>query len=204
MATSHDTSNIPYGYCHCGCGQKTNISKKNDPKNGIKRGQPRTFIHGHQTSKIPIETRFWSKVAITPDVDKCWEWQAGLNEYGYGSISDRPKLKKAHRVAWELTYGAIPDGLQVLHKCDNRKCCNPRHLFLGTHLNNMEDMVKKGRQSAPIGEQNAKHKLTKSQVIEIRQRYVEGGISITKLGNEYGITRQSTSAIVLRRTWKHV
>lgn len=90
---------------------------------------------------------FWSRVLKT-DGDECWLWQKGTTKSGYGQINAR-KISKypmtCHRIAWELTYGPIPDGLHVLHECDNPPCCRPSHLFLGTQVINNEDRQKKGR-----------------------------------------------------------
>jgi hypothetical protein len=91
-----------------------------------------------------VSCRFWAKVRKQ---DGCWEWHASIfKATGYGQFaltSTQPET--AHRMAWVLTHGYIPDGKYVLHKCDNRKCCNPDHLFLGTPQDNMIDMVAKGR-----------------------------------------------------------
>lgn len=107
--------------------------------------------------------RFWSKVAVK-ELDECWEWQAGKAGGGYGTFRVHHKMWQAHRVAWALTYGPIPKGLFVCHRCDNPGCCNPYHLFLGTNADNLRDAAKKGR----IG------KLTKDDVLEIRRLLEEG------------------------------
>lgn len=92
-----------------------------------------------------MEHRFWAKVSRT-DGDGCWEWTAALYPRGYGKFSIRGKLLEgAHRMAWILTHGPITNGLWVLHKCDNRRCCRPSHLFLGTARDNVHDMIAKGR-----------------------------------------------------------
>lgn len=140
---------------------------------------------------------FWSKVAITANDDLCWEWKAGKrSKYGsFGSGS-------SHRIAWELANGKIPDGLWVLHKCDNPLCCNPKHLFLGTAKNNSDDMVNKDRQA--IGEKNGFRKLTDAQVIEIREKYVKGRITQKEIAAEYGVTYSTVSLVVNNKSWKHI
>lgn len=90
--------------------------------------------------------RFWEKVQKTPS---CWLWTAAKNEKGYGIFGLRKETDKAHRIAWRLTIGEIPIGLFVLHKCDVPNCVNPAHLFLGTNLDNVRDMIAKGRNSPP-------------------------------------------------------
>lgn len=93
----------------------------------------------------PLWERFWEKVAINYATD-CWEWTGSLCSKGYGHISIRTgKQVYAHRMAWEMLVGKIPEGLCLLHKCDNPKCCNPDHLIPGTNKQNSEDGVSKGR-----------------------------------------------------------
>lgn len=95
------------------------------------------------------ETRFWALVARGA-TQECWPWCGATSPKGYGKFSTGPrrtrKFLRAHRFAWELSNGEIPQGMQVLHACDNPGCCNPRHLFLGTNDDNVRDKVSKGRQ----------------------------------------------------------
>ncbi len=105
---------------------------------------------------------FWDAVLVDDSIN-CWEWTGALHSTGYGWLTLGGKQYKAHRLAWELTNGAIPDGdgyhgQCVLHKCDNRKCVNPAHLFLGTHQDNIKDMVSKGRASRRVGTSNPNYR----------------------------------------------
>ena len=104
--------------------------------------------------KRPLVERFWEKVARA-GAEECWLWTAGLGTDGYGSIGVSRGAVRAHRVSWEIAFGAIPSGLCVLHKCDVRTCVNPSHLFLGTTQDNTADMVSKGRQRGAAPENNA-------------------------------------------------
>lgn len=205
---------IPYGYCHCGCGQKTAIASFNYKRLGIVKGQPRRFLHGHRES-IPLAVRFWRHVVPGP-IDECWLWTAAVHKTGYGVIGKNGSrgYELAHRVSWELHFGPIPDGLQVLHKCDvnyppgditNRRCVNPHHLWLGTNRENNADMMAKGRHNHPVlfGELSGTAKLTASQVIEIRALAVQG-MTQAEIGQRFGITKAHVSAIVLRKRWKHI
>ena len=90
-------------------------------------------------------SRFWSKVNRTDNPNDCWEWNASRVSGGYGQAIRFGKSSVAHRVAWELTQGPIPEGIFVCHRCDNRLCCNPAHLFLGTARDNNRDKMDKGR-----------------------------------------------------------
>lgn len=155
--------------------------------------------------------RFWVKVAITADDEKCWEWQACKTSDRYGQIWMGHKIDLAHRVSWEIENGEIPNGLWVLHECDNPACVNPKHLFLGTNQDNIIDKVNKGRQSKGEqhgikirGEQQGSHKVTADKVKIIRQRYAEGGITQMELAKEYGLKQPQISSIIRREFWKHI
>lgn len=143
--------------------------------------------------------RLWSKTAIT-DENSCWEWKAHKVK-GYGRIRFRGDSIGAHRLAYILTFGQIPDELDVLHSCDNPGCVNPKHLFLGTHTENMQDMLNKGRGRKALGEDNGLSKLTPDQVLYIRERYATGQTSHRKLAKEMGITRNAVFCILNRKTW---
>ena len=114
-------------------------------------------------SVIPLSVRFWDKVQKT---ETCWLWYGATDPDGYASFKNPSKgyMDKAARISWELANGTIPEGLFVLHTCDNRLCVRPDHLFLGTQLDNIKDMVSKGRQRGAPGARN---------------RNWKGGISLT-------------------------
>lgn len=135
---------------------------------------------------MSIEDRFWPKVQITP---ACWEWTASQNGRGYGQIGRGcagEGTALAHRVSYEIHHGDIPAGLIVRHKCDNRVCVNPDHLELGTHADNTQDMLERGRANPPRGERSGNAKLTAEQVASIRA--VPAGGRVRDLALEYGIS----------------
>lgn len=143
---------------------------------------------------------FWSKVSMPINQDDCWEW-TGATRRGYGVMGAHRRSLYVHRISWWLAYGEIPDGLFVCHKCDNPKCVNPSHLFLGTTQDNTQDKVNKGRQHRPKGELSGTHKLTQVQVDYIRERYAQGGITQRKLAAEFGVKQQCISRVVKRLRW---
>lgn len=150
-----------------------------------------------------VTDRFWSKV-LRLGPDDCWEWQAYCDKVaGYGRFGTRyPEVVWAHRYAYFITEGRIPDGLSVLHECDNRKCCNPKHLFAGTHQDNMQDMAEKGR-AGSRGERSWNAKLTEDHVREIRQLF-QGGMAANDIADVYGIHPGHTRSIIRKKFWKHV
>ncbi len=157
----------------------------------------------------PLEERFWEKVQKT---DTCWLWTAcrHTSKLPYGVIGVGREIKLAHRVSYELAYGSIPQGMNVLHRCDNASCVRPDHLFLGTQADNAQDMATKGRVRGGMhdvdqhGEKNKQAKLTDDKVRTIRERYAAGGISMEKLASEYGISIGHVSVIISRKAWRHV
>ncbi len=140
-----------------------------------------------------LELKLWANVTKTLN---CWEWNRGLGSHGYGQVYlRRGKPLLAHRVSWEITNGQIPKGLYVLHKCDNKKCVRPDHLFIGTQKDNIRDMFKKGRANTrqARGDNNPNIKISDAQVKEIKEKYIGGtrqnpGNALL-LAKEYGITR---------------
>jgi hypothetical protein len=136
---------------------------------------------------MTLEERFWSRVAVQ-DPMGCWVWQGGTCE-GYGMLrTEGSVVDRAHRVSWRLTHGSIPDGLCVLHRCDNPPCVNPAHLFLGTRADNNEDKKRKGRSARVHGEANPNAKLSDEDVAEIRRLRDEGRTQ-QAIADQFGITQ---------------
>lgn len=153
----------------------------------------------------PLEQRF--KVYYEVDEETgCWEWQNRLDEWGHGRIADGDKQRYAHRVAYELEHGEIPDGKQINHACRNPSCVNPDHLYAGTQLENVHDEIDAGvwYDSRPKGEQVGTSKLTESEVAELKRRYRDEDISQLELGKQYGIGQTQVSRIVRGKWWKDV
>lgn len=147
--------------------------------------------------------RFWAKVDKASSPHGCWLWTAATID-GYGKIrwDNHGPLIRANRLSWIIHYGPIPRGLWVLHNCpggDNPACVNPSHLWLGAHTDNMKDKVAKGRQRR--GEKTPSHKLTETQVKEIR---AIDGLSLRTIAGMYGICPQTAWEIRCRQIWKHI
>lgn len=137
--------------------------------------------------------RFWLQVDRSGD---CWLWTGGLSTAGYGVTSLNNRWMLAHRASYQLTYGDIPRGLFVCHECDTPACVRPEHLFLGTALDNTQDMVAKGR----AGRGGAR--LTQTQVKEIRRLYAVGGVTQRELAERHGVAPATISAVVRGSTWR--
>ena len=110
----------------------------------------------------------------------------------------------AHRYSYELHFGKIPDGLCVCHHCDNPSCVNPKHLFLGTHKDNMQDSFKKNRMTINCGDNHGNSKLKSEQIKEIRSKYVPYKYSTCKLAREYNVSQANIFDIVMNKSWKHI
>lgn len=199
MSLNHTTHDTPVKLCECGCGQPTPLATRTRTDRGQVKGQPTRFVSGHNSARPPAVTRFWQNVNKNTS-NGCWEWKGSDSAHGYGMLLVDGVLVGAHRYSYELHYSPIPKGMFVCHHCDNRKCVNPAHLFLGTYADNIADMVSKGRHDHG----NANAKLTPSQVSEIRAKYARGEISQRRLAIEYGIGKGTISAILTRKSWQHI
>ena len=176
-----------------------------------------------------LATRFWEKVKKSDD---CWVWTAAIDKCGYGYIGLGPGkgMGKAHRVSWQLHKGGIPEGLCVLHKCDNPSCVNPEHLFLGTQKDNAVDRELKGRGNQPVGDKhwthkhperlkrgdahwtrhqpspfrgsnNPKAKLSQEQVDSILRIHALGGMNYLDLAHIFNVHASTIGRIVRKEIW---
>jgi HNH endonuclease len=182
----------------------------------------RVYVHG------TLEERFWAHVEKT---ETCWLWTGARHTNGYGAFAMQTgklvhKNMVAHRMAYELTYGAILPGLFCCHHCDNRPCVRPDHLFLGTATDNMQDMVRKRRHGSmvhpervprgalhpsktrpelrPRGEGHPRARLTEVQVREIRRLYAEEQATQWGLARTFGVSRSVIQRVLARTSWAHV
>ena len=128
-------------------------------------------------------------------------WGGSLLPNGYGQFSVGRRPFSAHRFSYTINVGPIPDGMLVCHRCDNRACVRPDHLFLGTHAENMADMTGKGRSSRNVGSENPLSKLDEEQVREIRATYVPGVFGYGRLAQKYGVSIRSFARIILGQAW---
>jgi hypothetical protein len=139
---------------------------------------------------IPLQERLYRKLNRTEG--GCWNWLGAKMPNGYGEINEGPphfKPRSIHRVSYEIHHGPIPEGLQVLHRCDNRACANPEHLFLGTNLDNRHDSMRKER---------TVRKLNRQKVLEIRE-LLEQGLTQRQIASQFGVNQTIISDINLRK-----
>lgn len=130
----------------------------------------------------------------------CLNWNLSTDAAGYGRFG---RAGYAHRGMWVAVNGPVPDGMFVCHRCDNRRCINPDHLFLGTHAENMADMVRKGRSNKAKGSAAGPSKLAE-QDVSIIKWCLDAGVGQVKLAKLYGVSRQAITRINTGTSWKHV
>lgn len=196
-----------------GCGQPFS-RRKCDVDKSSRKGYKNSFCDrscmeqyakrtAQQRDKEHENFRFWAKVnKLGEGENDCWEWVGSIGKSGYGVFQRGYRKYASHRISWELANGAIPDEQFVLHRCDNRACVRPDHLFLGSHWDNMQDMVQKGRNTK--GEDCHFAKLTEKAIREIRCSMVAFEKSPEELAKKYNVTPSLVRLIAREKTWKHV
>lgn len=158
--------------------------------------------------RTPLSERFWSKVNKNgprhPRLkSKCWVWTGHTHPKGHGMLSDWPrKPLYAHRVSWQLRHGEVRNAKHVLHKCDVARCVNPRHLYLGTNLDNIRDRVLHGRNLA--GEKHPFAKMSSQTVRKMRSLRATSRMSYRAIADKFGVSVGAAYSAVTRRTWTSV
>ena len=142
-----------------------------------------------------LQTRFWAKVDKSGD---CWVWTASLLKTGYGCIRINKTTFRAHRIAYEIAVGPIPDGALLRHTCDNPKCVNPSHLLPGTHKDNVQDALERGQMKR--GEEAPNAKLSALEVETIRAKLAEG-VEGRTLARQFDVSEATISVIKNRKRW---
>lgn len=156
--------------------------------------------------QTPLGERFWDYVEKT---DGCWLWNGTRTSAGYGQVrfipGPRNPFEVAHRIAWKLTHGEIPDGLYVCHRCDNPPCVRPDHLFLGTPRDNAMDCINKRRHRPARGEAKVSQvKFRNEDVVDIRARYQAGGVTMQDLADEFSVSLTTIFNVIQRKRWAHI
>ena len=148
----------------------------------------------------PLALYFYRRVHLT---EGCWEWTGCIDKtLGYGNGMYNGRAMKAHRLSWTMFHGSVPSGLSVLHHCDNRRCVNPTHLWLGTQKDNQQDAVRKNRSAR--GERNGMSILSADDVRSIRSAYTGKRGELTRFARRYGVSAQAIAFAVKGRNWAWV
>ncbi len=188
---------VPVHLCECGCGTPTPLATRT--RLGNIKGFPIRFVIGHNRHVSMID-RFWNKFERTDD---CWNWTGSKLSNGYGVIHASGRggqMFYAHRLSWGLHNGIIPAKMFVCHKCDNRSCVNPDHLFLGSVYDNNQDTINKRRHA--FGTKNGQAKLNHEKVREIRERYA-AGTAKSELAMAFNVDPATINSLIRGKTWKN-
>lgn len=167
---------------------------------GIRRNALRPLTHEE------FVQRFWNRVDVRGP-NECWVWLGSVcgSKSIYGNVAYHGRLQKSHRVAYELMHGLIPKGMCACHHCDNRLCCNPSHIFIGTQKDNVRDMMQKGRDGHGVlrGEESPVSKYTSRQAMQVKRLRLKG-VSQKQIAVRTGVSKTAVGAICQGRVWRHV
>jgi hypothetical protein len=176
-------------------------------KHGIKARSFSETMEGRRwvfrRTEAELINDFWKKIKKGGD-SECWNWTASKTKDGYGRFRNGPVMVLAHRFSFALKNGEIPSGILVCHKCDNAKCCNPSHLFLGTNKDNCDDKIRKGRSNPAFGVRCSLAKLNNKKVQEIRDASKNMNITYKELSKIFKVSTTTIANVIKRRTWRHI
>ncbi len=179
-----EQTDVPYGYCWCGCGEKTGIAKESTFRRFRVAGCPYNYVVAHNFRKVNLDDL--SRSCTVDPITGCWLWNHSLFRNGYARLGKHI----AHRVVYEHYKGPIPEGMDLDHLCRVKRCVNPDHLEPVTEADN----VRRGVSA----------KLTPAQVLEIRRLTAEGFLAQEEIGARFGITSANVSAIHRRKSWREL
>lgn len=197
--------------CICDCGKIRRYVNGYELKRGIINSCGCDFPKGHFRPRKSDEEYFEhvkkELVSKRNIINGCWEFIGQIDRNGYGrrtfTIKGKKQKKPVHQIAYLLWKGEIPEKMFVCHTCDNRKCFNPEHLWIGTCKDNLQDMKNKGRCVNHKGENHPRAKLTEIDVLDIRSLYQEG-ICMADISRKYKVTSSAIDYICKRKNWKHI
>lgn len=190
-----ENTNIPYGFCWCGCGQKAPLSKNNSISSPRFKGEPRRYIFRHAQSVAvgaPWVRKF--RYEVSPDTG-CWLWLGTKTKNGYGEVRRDGKRYLAHRYSYQVHVEPVPVGTHVHHLCGNKLCINPKHL---SALSPLEHTTAHERR----GENHPCSKLTSEEAGEIRRLYNEGRHTQRALASRFGISQSLVHLVVTNQIWR--
>lgn len=168
----------------------------------MRKNTPHKYLRGVDFIRT-LKNHFFKYVPVPENDNDCMEWLGYVNPSGYGKLMHNLKSLRAHRISYKIFIGEIPSDKEVCHSCDNTKCINPNHLFLGTHQDNMKDMIKKQRWEPLRGNQRNDRKLCENDIIVIRD-YLSSEKTYSEIAKFYQVDKSTIRRIVLKKSWRHV